>query len=119
MAAGAGMAVAGAAVTATAITDTFHALLASDFAERKASAKSHAFRSKSSKLPAAREPAVQAFFLKNGIDPERIAVRGHGGDHPIASNASAPGRRQNRRVEIVLPNGEADETVRSDRRVLP
>jgi outer membrane protein OmpA-like peptidoglycan-associated protein len=49
-----------------------------------------------------RGTAVEAFLLKNGVDPERMEVRGLGAAQPIASNDSRAGRRQNRRVEIVL-----------------
>lgn len=55
--------------------------------------------------------AVQAFFLKNGIDPERIEVHGRGAENPIASNGTHTGRRQNRRVEILISSRVADETV--------
>ncbi|MEM1261884.1 MAG: OmpA family protein [Pseudomonadota bacterium] len=36
------------------------------------------------------------------IDAERIVVRGLGPDRPVASNDEASGRRQNRRVELVM-----------------
>jgi outer membrane protein OmpA-like peptidoglycan-associated protein len=51
-----------------------------------------------------RGTAVETFLLKNGVDPERMEVRGLGAAQPIASNDSRSGRRQNRRVEIVLVN---------------
>jgi len=35
------------------------------------------------------------------IDPARIEVQGMGEDQPIASNESAQGRAQNRRVEVI------------------
>lgn len=37
-----------------------------------------------------------------GVSPERINIRGYGEDYPIASNDTAAGRLQNRRVEIVI-----------------
>ncbi|MNG09525.1 putative lipoprotein YiaD precursor [compost metagenome] len=37
-----------------------------------------------------------------GIDAKRIEVQGHGESFPVAENASARGRAQNRRVEIVF-----------------
>jgi outer membrane protein OmpA-like peptidoglycan-associated protein len=53
-----------------------------------------------------RSTMVETFFLKQGIDPERIEVRGRGEEQPIASNATVAGRQQNRRVEIVMLNGD-------------
>jgi outer membrane protein OmpA-like peptidoglycan-associated protein len=62
-----------------------------------------------------RGTTVETFFLKQGVDPERIEVRGLGEDQPIASNATNVGRQQNRRVEIVMLNG-GDKTVRTEER---
>ena len=39
---------------------------------------------------------------KHGIDPSRVMVNGRGEAQPIASNDSATGRAENRRVEIFL-----------------
>ena len=39
-----------------------------------------------------------------GVDGNRIITDGLGSSNPIASNATAAGREQNRRVEIVLIN---------------
>jgi outer membrane protein OmpA-like peptidoglycan-associated protein len=39
------------------------------------------------------------------IDPSRLAVIGRGGDQPIASNTTAEGRAQNRRVEVLIEAG--------------
>jgi outer membrane protein OmpA-like peptidoglycan-associated protein len=64
-----------------------------------------------------RSTAVETFFLRNGVDPNRLEVRGLGEDHPVASNATASGRQQNRRVEIVMLNG-GDKTVRTEDRVI-
>lgn len=38
----------------------------------------------------------------NGISPERLSAIGYGEFQPVASNDSAEGRKQNRRVEIVI-----------------
>ncbi len=64
-----------------------------------------------------RSTAVETFFLKNGVDPERFEVRGLGENLPIASNETSAGRQQNRRVEIVVLNG-GDTTVRTEQRVI-
>jgi len=55
-------------------------------------------------LSLGRGTAVETFLLKNGVDPERMEVRGLGAAQPVASNDSRSGRRQNRRVDIVLLN---------------
>ncbi len=58
-----------------------------------------------------RGTAVEAFFLRKGVDPERIEVRGFGEDRPIASNGTTAGREQNRRVEIVMLDAGGDKTA--------
>ena len=56
-------------------------------------------------LSAARACAVARFLQKNGgIEPGRMSVRGYSYYRPVASNKTAEGRRQNRRIEIVLEN---------------
>jgi len=49
-----------------------------------------------------RADAVKDALIRNGVNPNRIIVRGYGAANPVASNATAEGRAQNRRVEIVL-----------------
>ncbi len=49
-----------------------------------------------------RGTAVEAFMLKNGVDPEHVEVRALGEKQPVATNRTAAGRQQNRRVEIVM-----------------
>ncbi|PIQ87934.1 MAG: hypothetical protein COV73_01520 [Candidatus Omnitrophica bacterium CG11_big_fil_rev_8_21_14_0_20_43_6] len=42
---------------------------------------------------------------EQGVSPERLSAIGYGEYRPLASNETADGRKQNRRVEIViLPN---------------
>ena len=49
-----------------------------------------------------RAAAVKEYLLKNGVSGgERITTVGYGQTKPIADNATANGRFQNRRVEIV------------------
>ncbi len=57
-------------------------------------------------LSGRRADAVRDALVDQGVDPERIATEGLGEDYPVASNDSASGRQQNRRVEIVI----SDET---------
>ena len=49
-----------------------------------------------------RAAAVLEQFLQSQIRPDRFSVSGYGADKPMYSNESAEGRRQNRRVEILL-----------------
>jgi len=58
------------------------------------------------KLSQARVDAVKAYLIKKGVDPARIHATGYGEDQPIATNKTAAGRAQNRRVtlELVLKN---------------
>jgi outer membrane protein OmpA-like peptidoglycan-associated protein len=49
-----------------------------------------------------RASAVESELMARGIDSARIATAGYGETRPIASNDSAAGRLQNRRIEIVL-----------------
>jgi outer membrane protein OmpA-like peptidoglycan-associated protein len=46
--------------------------------------------------------SVRDALLQMGISSERIGVRGYGAAYPVASNDTAAGRQQNRRVEILL-----------------
>ena len=50
----------------------------------------------------ARVEDVERYFIKQGIDPEMITTRFHGGRYPVASNKSRKGRAENRRVTIRL-----------------
>ena len=43
-------------------------------------------------------------LTSHGIDRKRLTARGLGEDFPVASNDSASGRQQNRRVEIIIQN---------------
>lgn len=49
-----------------------------------------------------RAEAVRDALVDRGIDTQRIVTRGYGEDYPVASNKTAAGRQQNRRVEIVI-----------------
>lgn len=53
-------------------------------------------------LSAARSFAVVEYLLAQGLDPARFNVRGYGQYRPVASNLTAEGRAQNRRIEISL-----------------
>lgn len=49
-----------------------------------------------------RASSVASYLRSRNVVPERILTRGMGPNSPIASNATAAGRAQNRRVEIIL-----------------
>ena len=52
-----------------------------------------------------RANAVGNILVNNGVPPARLYALGRGENEPVASNLSATGRAQNRRVEIVIrPN---------------
>ncbi|WP_417720589.1 OmpA family protein [Salipiger sp.] len=52
-----------------------------------------------------RAQAVSSVLVSQGVPSYRVQSIGRGEDQPIASNLTAEGKRQNRRVEIViLPN---------------
>lgn len=60
----------------------------------------------SAKLNAAlseqRAAAVQQALVAQGIDASRIQAKGLGESNPVASNKTANGRQQNRRVEVAI-----------------
>jgi outer membrane protein OmpA-like peptidoglycan-associated protein len=49
-----------------------------------------------------RAGAVESFLIARGVAADRIASIGHGEGAPIASNGTESGRRQNRRVDVML-----------------
>ena len=53
------------------------------------------------KLSQRRANTVRDYMVKKGISPSRIKTEAFGETKPIASNKTAEGRAQNRRVEIV------------------
>jgi outer membrane protein OmpA-like peptidoglycan-associated protein len=55
-----------------------------------------------SELSRDRALAVARELIATGTAASRVSVSGRGGNEPITSNASAAGRAQNRRVEIVI-----------------
>lgn len=54
------------------------------------------------RLSANRAEMVKQLFVQQGIAPARIQTRGMGNRDPIASNDTYAGRRQNRRVELLV-----------------
>lgn len=53
-------------------------------------------------LSEARANTVRNYLVSKGIDPSRLIAKGYGLSQPVASNATAEGRAQNRRTEIKI-----------------
>jgi outer membrane protein OmpA-like peptidoglycan-associated protein len=58
------------------------------------------------RLSEARANSVHDYLIRQGVPPTTVATTGFGKSQPVASNATAAGRQQNRRVELVV-TGEA------------
>ena len=53
-----------------------------------------------------RAQAVREYFVQQGINSTNVEAHGYGKTEPIATNDTAEGRQQNRRVELIL-SGDA------------
>jgi chemotaxis protein MotB len=64
-------------------------------------------------LSSARATRIARFFLDlKTIPPERLSAAGYAEFHPVASNSTAEGRAENRRVDlVVLPRSKIDLSV--------
>jgi outer membrane protein OmpA-like peptidoglycan-associated protein len=51
-------------------------------------------------LSLARAESVKAYLIEHGVQADRMTVHGYAWDQPVASNKTASGRAQNRRVEL-------------------
>jgi outer membrane protein OmpA-like peptidoglycan-associated protein len=54
------------------------------------------------KLSRLRAESVRSILIVGGVAPGRIESQGYGKTRPVASNATAAGKAQNRRVEVVV-----------------
>jgi chemotaxis protein MotB len=61
-------------------------------------------------LSTARATAVMLRLRAEGLEPARLSIAGYGEFRPIAPNATDDGRRQNRRVDIVVKLGAPVES---------
>jgi outer membrane protein OmpA-like peptidoglycan-associated protein len=69
--------------------------------------------SKNLELSQRRANAVREYLERRGVEPERIRAVGKGETNPVASNDTAEGRANNRRVEIIV---DRDSGARSSQR---
>jgi outer membrane protein OmpA-like peptidoglycan-associated protein len=51
-----------------------------------------------------RAESVRRYLADHGVQSQRLTVSGLGFERPVASNESATGRQQNRRVEVIIEN---------------
>jgi outer membrane protein OmpA-like peptidoglycan-associated protein len=58
-----------------------------------------------------RAAAVRDYFVQQGIPAAAVEAHGFGKTEPIASNDTAEGRAQNRRVELVLSGDAIGDTM--------
>ncbi|MEP7244148.1 MAG: OmpA family protein [Gammaproteobacteria bacterium] len=66
------------------------------------------------KISQQRADAVQHALIERGVAAERIASEGRGETQPIASNDTASGREQNRRVEILFSDAQGRFAAATD-----
>jgi outer membrane protein OmpA-like peptidoglycan-associated protein len=71
-------------------------ILAQGFADSTGS------EAKNNELSTQRAEAVKTYLASQGIAASRIAAQGFGVDSPAATNVTAKGRRDNRRVEVTV-----------------
>jgi len=78
------------------------------FIEGHTDSKGH--RAANMRLSTARAEAVKSYFQANmGLSDEQIQAVGYGDSRPIAPNTNETGRRQNRRIDVVLDVSKALE----------
>lgn len=53
---------------------------------------------------------VRTALVQRGVDAARITTRGFGEGMPVASNQTATGRQENRRVEVIFPDLDTQVT---------
>jgi len=56
-----------------------------------------------------RANAVRAYLVSQGVKPDAITATGFGKSNPVATNDTASGRQQNRRVELVVSGPEISQ----------
>lgn len=59
-----------------------------------------------------RAQAVASFLVDHGVPQDRLTTEGLGSSQPIADNSTPAGRAMNRRVDIVVENGQSSSPQR-------
>jgi outer membrane protein OmpA-like peptidoglycan-associated protein len=59
------------------------------------------------KLSRLRAESVRSILIAGGVAPEQIESQGYGKTRPVASNVTATGKAENRRVEVVVQGAAA------------
>jgi outer membrane protein OmpA-like peptidoglycan-associated protein len=54
-----------------------------------------------------RADSVKGYLVGHGVDTARLSSAGRGENAPVGDNASAEGRQQNRRVEVIISQGDS------------
>ena len=71
-------------------------------------------------LSSARAVSVAQELLKGGeLDPKKFVIKGYGDVRPLVPNDTAAHRARNRRVEIVIEQGNDDAAYLSGKKALP
>lgn len=68
------------------------------------------------KLSERRAQAVRKYLINRGVSGDRLTARGYGETEPVADNATAAGRAQNRRVELRVKATSDDRLPLNPRR---
>jgi len=90
--------------------DQIASILRRDVPNRRVSVEGHASRESAAqeaynqRLSERRADTVADALARDGVRSSQISSRGLGTRSPIASNDNEEGRRQNRRVEVVIEN---------------
>jgi outer membrane protein OmpA-like peptidoglycan-associated protein len=63
------------------------------------------------RLSERRGAAVRDYLTNSGMQPDSVTTIGLGETQPVASNDSAQGRQQNRRVELVISGDVIGEQI--------
>jgi len=66
------------------------------------------------RLSQERADAVRSYLSSQGVNSSAITTQGFGPSQPIASNDTASGRQQNRRVELVVSGSSIGEAAQQN-----